>query len=224
MFAGLTDWMRSLGVGLLLFLVVRTFVLQTFTIISGSMESTLVVGDFLVVNRAAYGATIPGTELRTPGYSAPQVGDVVVFRGVHEQPPLDVIKRIVGEPGDTLAMRDGVLYRNAVAVSEPYAQSHDARNSSDPRMAWQREYLIKGVVAREGYRATLNDWGPLVVPARRYFVLGDNRGASLDSRYWGFVARRHIVGRAELIYFSWRRGERGGSRGYPRWSRIGDRP
>src|SRR5687768_7018481 len=93
------EWLKSLAAGFLLFLVVRLFVIQTFVITSGSMEGTLLVGDLLVLNKVAYGATLPGTAKRLPGYRMPDVGDVVVFAAHHER--LDVIKRIVGRAGDT---------------------------------------------------------------------------------------------------------------------------
>src|SRR3972149_2780423 len=102
------EWTKSIVVGFLIFIVIRTFLIQTFTIISGSMEHTLLVGDFLVLSKSAYGATIPGTDVRLPGYDVPGRGDIVVFRGHHE--PIDLVKRLVGMPGDTLAMRDGTLY------------------------------------------------------------------------------------------------------------------
>ena len=221
-FAQVREWLRSLGFGLLLFLVVRTFLFQTFTIISESMEDTLLVGDFLLVNRAVYGATIPGTDLHLPGYAEPAYGDIVVFEGVHETPPIDVSKRIVGVPGDTIAMQDGVLYRNGAPQLEPYARSTADGARTHGAMDWQRGFVI-GTAARHRQRPTLNDWGPLRVPVGRYFVMGDNRGASLDSRYWGFVAREHVIGRAEFLYFSWRRAEHGRRIGAVRWERVGDR-
>jgi signal peptidase I len=215
------EWLRSLSFALLLFVVVRTFLFQTFTIISGSMERTLLVGDFLLVNRAAYGATIPGTDLRVPGYSRPEYGDIVVFKGVHEAPPIDVVKRIVGVPGDIISMQNGVLYRNGASQTEPYARPTPDGSRMDGAMDWQRGF-VTGTAAEHRYRPTLNNWGPFRVPAGRYFVLGDNRGESLDSRYWGFVAREHMIGRAEFLYFSWRRAEHGTRIGAVRWGRLGD--
>ena len=150
-------------------------------------------------------------------------GDVVIFRWPH-QPGVDVVKRVVGVPGDTLAMRDGVLIRNGRVVSEPYEERGSrAADIAHPWMAWQADYLAPGA-SREGYRPTLFNWGPLVVPPGRYFVMGDNRDDSLDSRYWGFVERGVLRGRALLIYFSYDK-----SALVPfawlrtvRWERIGD--
>src|SRR5690606_25666474 len=101
-------------------IVVRTFLIQTFTIVSGSMEGTLLVGDFLVLNKSAYGATVPGTDMRLPGYDEPGRGDIIVFEGHHE--PIDLVKRLVGMPGDTLAMRNGTLYLNGEPQDEPYVR------------------------------------------------------------------------------------------------------
>lgn len=217
------EWTKSLFIGFLLFLVIRTFVIQTWTVISGSMEDTLLVGDFLVLSKSAYGATIPGTEVTLPGYSAPTRGDIVVFRGHHE--PIDLVKRLVGTPGDTLGMRDGRLYLNGQPQEEPYVVHTDpASDGYHPTMDWQLEHLADpGSVTR--YRPTRDNWGPIVVPPGSYFVMGDNRDQSLDSRYWGFVPRSSIKGRAVMLYFSWNRDALGGIPllGHVRWRRVGDR-
>jgi signal peptidase I len=144
------------------------------------MEGTLLVGDFLVLSKSAYGATIPGTSARLPGYDVPRRGDVVVFRGPRE--PIDIVKRLVGLPGDTIAMQGGTLYLNGVAHDEPYVQRrHADRDVADPMMLWQQNYLLD--LDRTDYRPTRDDWGPLIVPPESYFVLGDNRDESQDSRY-----------------------------------------
>jgi len=220
---GLKEWAKSIAIAFVLFLVIRTFIVQTFTITSGSMEDTLLVGDFLMLSKAAYGATIPGTDLRLPGYTKLERGDVIVFRVAH-QPDLDLVKRLVGLPGDTLWMRDGVLFVNGEAQVEPYADGMPpgSEDVTHPWMMWQADYLAPGV-DRATYRPTLWNWGPLVVPPGRYFVLGDNRDDSQDSRYWGFVDGRRIKGEALFIYFSFDR-----TAGRPfawlrdvRWDRIG---
>lgn len=217
------EWLKSIVIGFLIFIVIRTFLIQTFTIISGSMENTLLVGDFLVLSKSAYGATVPWTDVRLPGYDEPDRGDIVVFRGEHE--PIDLVKRLIGMPGDTLAMREGQLYRNGEALAEPYAQRLDpAGDASHPWMEWQAAYLTDSAAAVP-YYPTRDNWGPIVVPPGKYFMLGDNRDFSLDSRYWGFVPHRNIKGRAVGLYFSYARGS--GSSvpivGSIRWSRIGDR-
>ncbi|MFP3947879.1 MAG: signal peptidase I [Longimicrobiales bacterium] len=200
------EWTKSILIALVLFLVIRTFLVQTFVITSGSMRDTLLVGDFLMVNRLALGSRIPGTSIRTPGYSEPRRGDVTVFDPPHEE-DLKLVKRLVGMPGDTVSMRDKVLHINGVPQKEPYARYDDAdgtTDATDPWMAWQREYLVD-TVSVEDYRPTRDDWGPIVVPADHFFMLGDNRDASLDSRYWGLLERWRLEGKAFFIYFSYDR-------------------
>jgi signal peptidase I len=217
------EWLKSIAVGFLIFIVIRTFLIQTFTIISGSMEDTLLVGDFLVLSKSAYGATVPGTDVRLPGYDTPDRGDIVVFRGHHEE--IDLVKRLVGMPGDTLAMRDGVLYINGRPGEEAYAERQDPTgDGSHPWMEWQSAYLTDSAAALP-YYPTRDNWGPVVVPADHYFMLGDNRDFSLDSRYWGFVPRKNIKGRAIFLYFSYARDRASGMPvvGHVRWNRIGDR-
>lgn len=210
-------------VGFILFMVLRTFLIQTFRITSGSMEETLLVGDFLVLSKSAYGATIPGTGLQLPGYTEPRRGDVVVFRGHHE--PIDLVKRLVGLPGDTLYMRGGQLFINGVRADGDYVRHTDPGSDGfHPWMTWQEEFLVDTVDV-ESYRPTRDDWGPIVVPPDRYFVLGDNRDESLDSRYWGFVDPSELKGKAVLLYFSFDRDRLGSIPFFTqvRWDRIGDR-
>jgi signal peptidase I len=217
------EWLKSALIGFLIFLVVRTFLIQTFTIVSGSMEGTLLVGDFLVLNKSAYGASLPGTQAYLPGYDVPGRGDIIVFRGHHE--PIDLVKRLVGMPGDTLEMRDGSLYVDGRLQDEPYARHTDPRgDGGHPWMDWQAQFLTDGA-ASSPYYPTRDNWGPIVVPADGYFVLGDNRDESLDSRYWGFISRPQIKGRAVGLYFSYSNRPDGRlpvlSR--IRWDRIGER-
>lgn len=217
------EWTKSIVVGFLIFIVIRTFLIQTFTIISGSMEDTLLVGDFLVLSKSAYGATVPFTDVRLPGYDRPERGDIVVFRGHHE--PIDLVKRLVGMPGDTLSMRDGRLLIGGEPATEPYVQRDDpAGDGNHPWMAWQTAYLTDSAASLP-YYPTRDNWGPIVVPAGNYFMMGDNRDFSLDSRYWGFVPRKDIKGRAVALYFSYGREARNALPiiGHIRWSRIGDR-
>ena len=184
----------SRRIAVVLFLVIRTFLVEAFRIPTGSMEKTLLVGDFLLVNKAVYGAQVPGTKLELPAFSSPKRGDIIVFTPPHE-PGKNYVKRLVGMPGDTLAMRDKVLYINGVPQVEPYVQHTDPSGQSIhvPDMYWQRNYLAPGVDP-EQYRPTRDNWGPIVVPEGRYFVLGDNRDDSEDSRYWGFIDDAAIKG------------------------------
>jgi len=219
------EWFKSLAVIIVLFLVIRTFLVQTFVITSGSMENTLEVGDFLLISKAAYGAVIPGTESRLPGYTDPRRGDIIVFRAAHE-PNMDLVKRLIGLPGDTVAMVGGVLHLNGEAQDEPYLKpGPGGQDASHPAFDWQREFLVDSAASAGAYRPTLHNWGPIVVPAGRYFALGDNREQSLDSRFWGFVDAAKVKGRAVFLYWSYD-GE--SLRPFPwltavRWGRIGDR-
>ena len=217
------EWGKSILIAGILFLVLRSFIVQTFVITSGSMENTLLVGDMLVVNRAAMGTRIPLTNIRIPGYSEPHRGDVLVFT----PPPPDsvkmkLVKRLIGMPGDTLQMKGGVLYIDGKEQNEPYVRHTGGPDESYPWMVWQKKYLEPGVDPRT-YSPTRDNWGPLIIPPGRYFMMGDNRDESLDSRYWGLVERWRFEGRAEFIYFSYHRDP---YKAFPwlreiRWGRIG---
>jgi signal peptidase I len=218
----LWDWTKSIAIGFAIFLVLRAFVLQTWVITSGSMEGTLLVGDLLVLNKVAYGAPVPGTTKRLPGYTQPKRGDIVVFRAQHDT--LDVVKRLMGLPGDTLAMRDGDLFINGTRQNEPYVRRSDPDgDGTHPWMQWQLAHLT-GDVDRSNYHPTRDNWGPIVVPNDNYFLLGDNRDESLDSRFWGFLDPARVKGKAALVYYSY---ERGSLQPFPwlhvRWDRIGER-
>lgn len=218
----LWDWTRSILVAFVLFLVVRTFLVEAFKIPTSSMENTLLVGDFLLVNKAVYGAEVPGTDLHLPAFDEPERGDVVVFNPPHE-PRKNYVKRLVGMPGDTLEMRDKTVYVNGAPLREPYARYVDRQGDAvHPDMNWQSNHLIAGPGG--DYHPTRDNWGPIVVPGGGYFVLGDNRDNSEDSRYWGFVSRESIKGRPWFVYYSF---DPGGSDALPwvrsvRWKRIGE--
>jgi len=196
------------GASVALFLVVRAFGVEMFKIPTPSMQGTLMVGDFLVVDKLRYGAFVPFTTWRLPAVRHPARGDVIVFKWPKD-PSVNFVKRVVGVGGDTLAMRSGVLYRNGVPVSESYVAS--ATMEGDPTtdaFYWQRDYLASNLFARRpsassSYWPSLNRWGPLIVPKNNYFVLGDNRENSLDSRYWGFVPDSLVRGTPLLVYFSY---------------------
>lgn len=215
------EWVKSLAIALALFLLIRSFAIEAFRIPTASMERTLLVGDFLLVNKAVYGAQVPGTALRLPAFGQPEHGDVVVFTPPHE-PHRNYVKRLVGLPGDTLNMRDKVLFRNGEIVPEPYAQHDDPMDVFDPRMRWQADHLARPADGKS-YRPTRDNWGPLVVPAGRYFVLGDNRDDSEDSRYWGLVDEATVKGKPIFVYYSFEPREPSQAPWITdiRWGRIG---
>ncbi len=216
--------MRSLGMALVLFLIIKTFFFEAFQIASGSMTSTLLTGDFLFVNKVVYGAQIPGTNARLPGLRQPRRGDVIVF-AFPRDPRQDYVKRVIGTPGDTVQMRNGRVSVNGHRLEEPYVQRIDPSNDvMNAEFEWQRPfYLAPSPDARRVYRPSRDSWGPLVVPDGKYFVLGDNRDDSSDSRYWGFVDASAVKGRTLLVYFSY---DRDAHDALPwltdiRWSRLG---
>jgi len=200
------SWMRSLGMALVLFLMIKTFFFEAFQIASGSMTLTLLTGDFLFVNKAVYGAQIPGTRARLPGFRQPRRGDVIVFTYPRD-PNQDYVKRVIGTPGDTVAMRQGQVEVNGRRQAEPYVQRIDSLNDvASADFDWQRPFLAAlSDEDRHRYHPTRDTWGPLVVPAQKYLVLGDNRDDSSDSRYWGFVDASAVKGRTLLVYFSYDR-------------------
>ena len=221
----LWDSAKSIPVALFLFFVVRAFFVEAFKIPSGSMEGTLLVGDFLLVNKLLYGAEIPFTDRELPAVREPRRGDVVVFQ-YPADPSKNFVKRLVGMPSDTLSMRDGILYRNGVPQLEGYVRHSEP--GVDPvaeDFRWQRNYLVRTAEARGGFHPSRNNWGPLVVPERSYFVLGDNRDNSLDSRYWGFVPDSLVRGRPMFVYYSYAPDTAHGLAWLTRirWTRIGER-
>ena len=189
----------------------KAHLVEAFRVPSGSMEPTVRAGDYLYVGK--WEAT--RRDLRH--------GRVVVFESV-EEPGLKVIKRVIGLPGDTLRMAGGTLYRNRKPLTEPYTIRLDPGRSEDPVQRakmryWQVDHLAGQASAT--YQPDLEEWGPLVVAADSLFVLGDNRDASYDSRYWGFLPRGNVVGQPRVVYFSY---DPKGSAPFlrrVRWGRIG---
>ena len=221
----LWDSAKSIPVALFLFFVVRAFFVEAFKIPSGSMERTLLVGDFLLVNKLLYGAEVPFTGQNLPAVRAPRRGEVVVFQ-FPEDPSKNFVKRLVGMPGDTLAMRGGVLFLNGEPRPEAYVSHSDPGGDSQAEdFRWQRNYLLRTAEASAAFHPSRNNWGPLVVPDRKYFVLGDNRDNSLDSRYWGFVPDSLIRGRPMFVYYSYAPDTAHGFAWLTRirWGRIGER-
>ena len=216
---GAWDNVRAIVGTVALFLLIRTFLLEAFRIPSGSMIPALLVGDWLFVNKLVYGPHVPFTNVNLPGYAEPKRGEVVVFMSPYQadeaqignDPQPTLVKRLVGLPGDTLHMRDGLLHVNGVPQRQGYAAAGNVKGDPDeysPLMDWQREYALPA--SRFGAapaQPTHDNWGPLVVPPKRYFMLGDNRYCSKDSRYWGLVPRENLRGRPIFVYYSFRTGD-----------------
>jgi signal peptidase I len=172
------DWGESIVVAFILAMVIRTFVIQAFKIPTGSMRSTLLEGDLILVNKFIYGAKIPFTDFNLPVLRQPKRGDVIVFI-YPESPKKDFIKRLAGSPGETLEIKNGTVYIN----DKPLLDS----------VFNQRYYYNRGEFGQEAKK--------IKIPEDNFFVLGDNSASSQDSRYWGFVPRKNILGKALLIYW-----------------------
>jgi len=172
------EWVESLVVAFLLAMVIRAFVVQAFKIPTGSMRQTLMEKDLILVNKFIYGARIPFTKFTLPSVRDPARGDVIVFI-YPEDPKKDFIKRLVGLPGETVELKNGSIYINDKPVLGSIFN--------------QIYYYNRGDYGQEGKK--------IVVPKDSYFVLGDNSPSSKDSRYWGFVPRKSILGKALVIYW-----------------------
>lgn len=177
------EYAESIIIAILLAMVIRTFIVQAFKIPSGSMEDTLAIGDHLLVNKFIYGSKIPFTETRLLTIRDPRQGDVIVFE-YPEDPSKDFIKRVVGTPGDTVEVKDKRVYVNGKLYDSPYEVHKETETI--PKEANPRDF--KAIVT---------------VPANSYFVMGDNRDRSYDSRFWGFVSKDKIKGLAFIKYWSW---------------------
>jgi signal peptidase I len=198
------DWVKSIAVALVVWFFLRTFLVEAFRIPSGSMEQTLLIGDFLFVNKALYGAEVPLIHKRLPAFREPRQGEIIVFDSVEED--IKVVKRLIGMPGDTLAMAGGQLIRNGVNVPEPYVIHADPLPAADRTMRQRmRQWQLSHLVGRDPatYDPDLQDWGPILVPQDYYFVMGDSRDNSHDSRMWGFLPRENVRGTPMVVYFSY---------------------
>jgi signal peptidase I len=176
--SAIREWIESIVVAFILAMIIRAFLVQAFKIPTGSMRPTLLEGDVILVDKFSYGAKVPFTNLRLPGIRKMQRGDVVVFI-YPEDHKKDFIKRLVGLPGETVEIKNGTLYINDTPLLEPVFN--------------QRYYYNRGELGGEGQK--------IVVPQDSFFFLGDNSASSKDSRYWGFVPWKNILGKALLIYW-----------------------
>ena len=177
------EYAESIIVAVILALIIRTFLVQAFKIPSGSMEDTLLIGDHLLVTKFLYGTKIPFTDTKILKIRDPRQGDVIVFE-YPEDPSKDFIKRVVGTPGDVVEGKEKKVFVNG----KLYANPHEIHK--------EKEIIPKAQNPRDSF-------GPVTVPADSYFVMGDNRDRSYDSRFWGFVKSSKIKGKAFIKYWSW---------------------
>lgn len=195
------EYVEAILIAAILALFIRTFIIQAFKIPSGSMLPTLLIGDHLLVNKFKYGVKVPFTGTTILPFGKPVRGDIIVFRYPRDR-SIDYIKRLIGTPGDTVELRKQVLLVNGEKVDDPYA--------------W---------IEPNSLRSPKATFGPVTVPEGSYFVMGDNRNNSSDSRFWGFVDQKDILGNAFILYWSWDLKKPLMSIGRftsIRWSRIGD--
>ncbi len=197
------EYVDSLLVTIILALFGTTFLLQAFKIPSSSMEDTLLVGDHLLVNKFIF-AEVEGQTWPLLPYREVRRGDIIVFK--YPFPPYQhFVKRVVGMPGDRLKIIDRQVYINGEPLEEPYKVHHrralpgSFQDNFPPRDEYF-PYAMEGDWAEELFRWTQGD--ELIIPEGKYFAMGDNRDNSQDSRFWGFVDRRNIIGRPLLIYWS----------------------
>ena len=213
----LVDYAKSFFPVFLLVLLLRSFLVEPFRIPSGSMVPTLLVGDFILVNKFTYGIRLPALNRKVIELGAPARGDVVVFR-YPVDPSIPFIKRVIGVPGDHLVYRDHKLTLNGQPVSTEDAGSFIGTKSAAPQTGYQH---LREQLPGRSHEIIVNPQGgfecPQVgvessfnceatVPAGHYFVMGDNRDNSRDSRFWGFVPDENLVGRAFFIWFNWDNG------------------
>lgn len=173
------EYLEAIVIAFILAMIIRTFVVEAYKIPSGSMLNTLLIGDRLLINKFTYGVKIPFTGKLLFNVGDPELGDVIVFI-YPEDRSVDYVKRIVGLPGDTLEMHNKVLFRNGQPANEPYV-IHTDRNIRPDR----------------------DNFPPTTIQPGQYFVMGDNRDDSRDSRYWGLVDRELIHGKVWRIFWSW---------------------
>ena len=173
------EWVESFIVAAFIaFCIVRPFIVQAFKIPTGSMRPTLIEGDLILVNKFLYGAKIPFTDLRLPAVAQPRRGDVIVFV-YPEDTKKDFIKRLVGLPGEIVEIKNGTIYIDDQPLADPVFS--------------QRYYYNRGELGQVGQK--------IIVTRASYFVLGDNSASSRDSRYWGFLPHKNILGQAFLIWW-----------------------
>ena len=197
------EYFESILVAVVLALFVRTFVFQAFKIPTGSMKPNLLVGDHLLVNKFIFAPTAFGLERALLPMRPIERGDIVVFK-YPEEPERDFIKRVIGLPGDTLELQNQTILINGQPLHEPYVH-----------------YLLPPAAEGQMEGDLRRKYGPVTVPDAHYFMMGDNRDDSQDSRFWGFLPQSYVKGRALFIYWSFDTPEDGSPGGFaPRWGRL----
>ncbi len=191
---------EGIVIAVLIALFIRTFIIQAFDIPSGSMEPTLLPGDYILVGKFSYGIRVPYTGARLFPYKDPKRGDVIVFV-YPKDPSKDFIKRVIGTQGETVQITGGKIYIDNKLIPDPWGYFDDKEPPS--------------------FIASVENFGPVVVPENSLFVMGDNRNNSEDSRFWGTLPIRNVLGKAFVIYFSWN-GKAENMMDKVRWSRIGE--
>ncbi len=194
--SGLRENIEAILVAIVLALFIRTFVIQAFKIPSGSMKETLLIGDHILVNKFIYGVKVPFLQTTIVPVKNPKHGDIVVFK-FPEDPSKDFIKRVIAVAGDVVEVRDKQVYVNSKLLNHDFGIHTDS-------------YIFPSSVQPR------DNFGPVVVPEKSLFVMGDNRDQSYDSRFWGFVDLKAVKGKALMIYWSWDKENFG-----VRWNRIG---
>lgn len=222
---------KGLLSAVLIFLFIRTFLFEAYRIPSGSMIPSMLIGDWLFVNKLRFGPHVPFSNINLPGYAEPTRYDIVVFQSPPQvdqpwDPTPTLVKRLVGLPGDTLHMRDAKLFVNGIEQRQGYGANSEPGdpNEVSELFDWQKQVGLRA--SRFGpapAQPTHDNWGPLVVPSGHYFMMGDSRYNSKDSRYWGVVPRENLRGRPLFVYYSWNADS---DRPLPfltdiRWGRIG---
>jgi signal peptidase I len=199
------EYFESICVAVILALFVRTFIVQAFKIPTGSMENNLLIGDHLLVNKFVFAPAMSAVEHAVLPIDPIKRGDIVVFK-YPEEPERDFIKRVIGLPGETIELRNKKVYIDNQGLEEPYVHFLFPPGDSETGDAELTDFDVR------------RRYGPVTVPEGHYFMMGDNRDNSQDSRYWGFLPREYVKGKALFVYFSF--GEEPGLLSGIRWSRI----
>ncbi|HEC18095.1 MAG TPA: signal peptidase I [Gammaproteobacteria bacterium] len=214
----IVEYARSLFPVILVVLVLRSFLVEPFRIPSGSMMPTLLVGDFILVNKFSYGVRLPVVNTKILDTGEPERGDVVVFR-FPKDPSVDYIKRMIGLPGDKVSYYNKQLFINGVPIEQEELGTYIGTGSgvamSGAKVRLEHLMGVDHKILIDENRGTLE--GEFTVPEGHYFVMGDNRDNSNDSRYWGFVPEENLVGKAFMIWMNWDSKADGIA-----WNRIGD--